>query len=219
MGIVVTLSREFGSGAEEIGREVADALRLRLIDREVIHEAVNAGIPEDVALESEEGRQSLIHRALHALRSRPTGPSSVAYSSDEPIVAYISTDLPEPVDAYYRAILESIIFNLTQTEDILLVGRAGQIIFRNQPHCFHLRIVAPLEKRVSTIMEQMKVSSNEARHKVESIDAARAAYLKRYHGVDIADSSLYDLCLNTGTLPHETAVQLILTAVRAALKM
>ena len=121
MGIVVTLSRELGSGGERIACEVAEALHLRCLGSDLIHEAMRAGIPEDIALESEEGRQSFIQRAADFLRGSPSVPAPVTLTGTEPMSTHLATDLPQTDDDYYRAILESLIFDLAQKEAILLI--------------------------------------------------------------------------------------------------
>mgnify|MGYP001012692544 CR=1 FL=1 len=129
--------------------------------------------------------------------------------------AYISTGLLSS-DEYYRSVLESIIFDLTQADDVLLVGRAGQMIFRAQPNSFHIRIVAPLDKRVPIIERRFNLTNDAARRKIEETERARTDYLKRQYEADIDDASLYDLCINTGKIPQEDAVKLIVAAIKAA---
>ncbi len=214
VGIVVTVSRQLGAGGERVACEVAETLGLRTIGHEIIHEAMQAGVPKEIAMESEEGKRSWAQKALDWLKRKQDVPPSpgAMMTSDS---AYISIGLLSSED-YYRSVMESIIFDLTQTDDVLLIGRAGQMIFRDSPNCFHVRIVAPRKKRVLVIEERFDTSPEEAQHKIEETDRARANYLKRHYDVHINDANLYDLCINTGTVSADTAVQLIVEAVTAA---
>lgn len=213
MGIVITISRQLGAGGENIACRVAEDLALRVLGQEIIHEAMQAGIPEDIALESEESRRNWIQRTLDFLSLKQPIPTSSSKLLDGEH-AVISTGFPKS-EEYYRSILESIIFDLAQTRDVLLLGRAGQMLFQNSPNCFHVRIVAPLEKRGTVIEKRFDVSAEEAKRQMEESDGIRADYLKRHYNVDIDDASLYDLCLNTGTLSEEIAADLIVQAIRA----
>ncbi len=213
MGTVITISRQLGAGGENIACRVAGQLGLRLLDQEIIHEAMQAGIPEDIAVESEEGKRSWVQRALDFLSLKQPAaitPGQLMESSH----AVISTGFPKSED-YYRSILESIIFDIAQSGDVLLLGRAGQMIFQNSPNCFHVRIVAPPEKRIAALEKRRGISADQARQEIEESDRVRAAYLRRHYDADIDDARLYDLCLNTGTLPEQAAADLIVNAVHA----
>ena len=214
MGIVITVSRQLGAGGENVACEVAQTLGLRVVGQEIIREAMRAGVPEEIAMESEEGKRSWIQRALHWLdrvQGVPTSPGALMEGHS----AYISTGLPSS-EEYYRSVMESIIFDLTYVDEVLLLGRAGQMIFRDHPDCFHVRIVAPMEKRIPVIEQRFGASPEEARRRIADSDRARAGFLRRYYSVDIDDAQLYDLCINTGTVREDAAVRLIVDAVRAA---
>ncbi|MBU1341335.1 MAG: cytidylate kinase-like family protein, partial [Proteobacteria bacterium] len=58
------------------------------------------------------------------------------------------------------------------------------------------------------------LSRDDAQKHMVSTDANRSAFVKRYFNSDATDASNYDLVLNTGTLSIETAVQVILCAIR-----
>jgi hypothetical protein len=214
MGVTITLSREIGSRGEEIAADVAAALHLRVVGSEIIHQALEAGIPADVAAESEEGRQGFVQRALETLRRQPITPAraTLALWGDQPLDAYISEGVGRLGDDYYLALLESMVFDLAETEDMLLIGRAGQMMLRGKPDTLHVRIHAPLESRVGIIAERFQLSLDEARRKVEANDAGRADYLRRHYRVDISDTRLYDLAISTGTLSLDVAVKLIVEA-------
>jgi CMP/dCMP kinase len=214
MGIVITVSRQLGAGGENIACKVAEELRVRVLGQEIIYEAMQAGIPEDITLESEASRRSWVQRALDFITMKqPTSTSTGSLMESDHAV--ISTGFPKS-EEYYLSVLESIIFDLGQAGDVLLLGRAGQMMFRNSPSCFHIRIVAPLDKRIATMQRRLDVSIEEAQHRVEESDRARVDYLKRHYSADIDDANLYDLCINTGTLSEDTAASLIVEAIHAA---
>ncbi len=131
MGTIVTVSRQLGAGGEKVAYAVAETLGLRVLGQEIIHEAMQAGVPEDIAMESEKGKRNWAQKALDWLKRKqdvPASPGALMQSDS----AYISAGLLSSED-YYRSVMESIIFDLSQTDDVLLIGRAGQMIFRESP--------------------------------------------------------------------------------------
>jgi cytidylate kinase len=214
MGITITLSRQLGSGGAEIACGVAAELGLRVVGRGLVHEALEGCVLDDTGLEAEEEKPAFIRQALDFLQGKPPIPAShTVLNRSEPGV--LSTRLFNS-DQYYRSILESIVFDLTQLGDVLIIGQAGQLILREDPNALHVRVVAPLDKRVRVIQARFDVSQEEARGRIRASDKARADYLKRHYREDIDDAKLYDLTLNTGTVPEDAAIKLTVDAVKAA---
>ena len=214
MGITITLSRQLGSGGAEIACGVAAELGLRVVGRGLVHEALEGCVLDDTGFEAEEEKPAFIRQALDFLQGKPPIPAShTVLNRSEPGV--LSTRLFNS-DQYYRSILESIVFDLTQLGDVLIIGQAGQLILREDPNALHVRVVAPLDKRVRVIQARLDVSQEEARRKIGASDKARADYLKRHYSEDIDDAKLYDLTLNTGTVPEDAAIKLTVDAVKAA---
>ena len=214
MGITITLSRQLGSGGAEIACGVAAELGLRVVGRGLVHEALEGCVLDDTGFEAEEEKPAFIRQALDFLQGKPPIPAShTVLNRSEPGV--LSTRLFNS-DQYYRSILESIVFDLTQLGDVLIIGQAGQLILREDPNALHVRVVAPLDKRVRVIQARLDVSQEEARRRIGASDKARADYLRRHYSEDIDDVKLYDLTLNTGTVPEDAAIKLTVDAVKAA---
>jgi cytidylate kinase len=83
---VITISRQLGSRGEEIAKQVAEALDLRLIDAETIHRAARqAGVPQMALAElRHEGEHGLANQVLKALRTRPSLQNPYATSLQPP---------------------------------------------------------------------------------------------------------------------------------------
>jgi cytidylate kinase len=65
-------------------------------------------------------------------------------------------------------------------------------------------------------VEYLNLSSDQAREFVLREDQDRRAYVKQYFRRDIGDASLYDLIINTDTVPLEQAVMIIADMVLRA---
>ena len=69
--MVITISRQFGSGGHEVGRLLADRLKLRFLDREIIETvAQRLQVPPDWVEEKDEAVESWRERVRNALVSR-----------------------------------------------------------------------------------------------------------------------------------------------------
>ena len=77
----------------------------------------------------------------------------------------------------------------------------------------HVRIVAPLERRIEQVSRAEGLSADAAHALVERRDKASADYLARFYHADVSDPTLYDLVVNTATFAPPVAADLIVKAV------
>lgn len=232
---VITFSRQLGSHGEEISARVAQELDLRLIDAETINQAAHrAGVPRVALAELEhEGERGLANQVLKALRAMPllrSTASSPASTEGERQTAYrgfsnltipfsglfsptvppISTSL----EGYVRMV-GLVIRGLAHEGNVLILGRGGQVLLRDHPGALHVQTVAPFSHRVDEIMARHGLDNRDAQNRVRASDRARFDYLRRYHGADWLDPTLYHLVLNTSRLSVATAADLLIAAHQA----
>ncbi len=232
---VITLSRQLGSHGEEIAAKVARELDLRLIDAATIHRAAQkAGVPEVALAELEhEGERGLADRMLNALRAMPSlqrasafsappaGEPNMSYSEPSslsfPFTGLFSLTVP-PISASlesYVRMVGLVIRGSAREGNVLIVGRGGQALLRKHPGTLHVQIVAPLDDRIRALADREGLAWRAAQSRVRASDRARSDYVRRYHGVDRSDSTLYHLVINTGRVSVDTAVALIVVAQQA----
>jgi CMP/dCMP kinase len=224
---VITLSRQLGSHGEEIATAVAHQLGLRLIDAETINQAAQkAGVPQVALAELESERQrSLTNRMLNVLRAMPGIPpvneASTSYAEAtgmtlpftglfSPTVAPLSTWL----DGYVRMV-GLVIQGLAREGNVLILGRGGQVLLRDDPSALHIHTLAPPNYRIAVVMRRLGLSKRDAQSRIRSSDRARADYVRRYHDANWLDPGLYHLSINTGCVPVPLAADLIIAAQRA----
>ena len=224
---VITLSRQLGSHGEEIATRVAKELGLRLIDAETINRAAQkAGVPQIALAELEsETQHSLTNRMLNALRAMPgltpLSESGTAYT-DLPGMTLPFTGLFSPtvpplstwLDGYVRMV-GLVIQGLARQGNVLILGRGGQVLLRNDPGVLHVQTVAPLNYRIAVVMRRQELTKRDAQNRIRTSDRARFDYIRRYHNADWLDASLYHLTINTGCVPVPVAANLIVAAQRA----
>jgi cytidylate kinase len=175
----ITLSRKLGSLGTEIARSLADGLGYRMVWREVINEAACRACTPEVAL--------AVIDDLGLLGLRPSGKAQRAYLQS----------------------VQQVIEQLVAEGGVIIVGRAGQIILRGYPDVLHVRITAPTALRIERVAARHTISSAAAKARVESSDRTRSTYIQRHYHVDWDDPKLYDLVINTETIPVQLARDLI----------
>lgn len=179
---VITISRQMGCLGCEIADALAQCLGYRVVWREVINEAASRAGVPEVALATID--------ELDLLGLRPTSAQRKAYH-----------------DAVHDIMLE-----LAQAGNVVIVGRAGQVILR-ESGALHVRLYAPVDLRIRRVMQRHQVSEEVARKQVETSDRARTRYLKVYYHARWDDPDLYDMMLNTARFDTSTAALIICKAL------
>ncbi len=212
---VITISRQYGSGGDEIAAQLCQQSGYRYFDKKLMARlATDAGLsPSEIVDFSEDNYK--IQGFLDHLFGWAGIPHVVAHVgswSEDTTGARVKAvaDLDE---SQSLAFVQSIIQAAYQQGNMVIVGRGGQVILKNKPDVLHVRIEAPLDARNHRVHEQEKVSLAAAQDLVIKHDRTAADYLRRFYDVDWVDSRLYDLVINTDKLGLEGAVQLIVKAM------
>lgn len=179
----VTISRQMGSLGREVAGAVGARLRYRVVWRELINKAASRAGQPEVAL-----------AAIDELGLLGLSPAAAA------------------VESYNRAV-EAIMEELAACGNVVIVGRAGQIILRGRPGVLHVRIVAPEDVRAERVARQQGISLDTALAQVRTSDRNRRDYLKRFHHCRWDDPDLYDLIINTARITVEAAADIICSAI------
>ncbi|MBK7378822.1 MAG: cytidylate kinase-like family protein [Ignavibacteriales bacterium] len=101
------------------------------------------------------------------------------------------------------------IIQLARMGNVVIVGRAANVITAKLPKTFHVRLVAPLENRVQKMMKHYSMSEKEAGDFIKREDNSRKNYVKSNFNKDIENPHLYHLVVNTGLTTYEEAARLI----------
>lgn len=180
---VVTISRQLGSRGLEIARALGISLGYRVTSRDLINQAAMRSGNPEVAL--------AVIDELDLLGICPS---------------------PQACQAYRHAV-KQVMEELLQEGQVIIVGRAGQVILQDHPQVLHVRIIAPQAERTQRVAAEQKISLESALAQVQASDRHRRNYLKRHYQVNWADPDLYDLTLNTAKLSIQAASAIIQKAL------
>ncbi len=181
---IITISRQAGSLGDEIGRETAHALGYDFVEKVQISEILS-GLGFSL---------SDIDR----------------FDEKKPSV-WQSLSIQKELFAHY---IRAAVYELAARRNVVIVGRGGQAILRDTPGTLHVRIIAPYNTRLNRLMEQRSHNENEAQRIIRQKDRDSTGYLSTYFDADSSDSSLYDLVINSRTLPMQKCVEIISCAVQ-----
>src|SRR5574337_1830254 len=176
---IITISRQIGSGGDEIAARLADALRFTLVDHALL---------------------------VGLLKARDLSESDVEATNMEELGEVRAHREP---DRIYVDILPTLLTDLAAEKDLVVLGRGGQCIFRGFPGALHARVVAGAKERARRLMEERGIDEYAAIRLVEESDETRRRFIQYYYGEDIDAVAHYDLVINTDRLSVEAATRLI----------
>jgi CMP/dCMP kinase len=204
---VITISRQFGSGGDEVAVRLCQILKYRLFDkRQVSMAAVDVGLSEQEIIDySEENFK--VKGFWDRLFGRSTQVAEVSIWKENVGGTQISEKQVLSETVALTLVQKSIKYAY-QTGNFVIIGRGGQMILRDCPDALHIRIEAPMEIRLQRVKVQLKKEQQmydatiEARREAQDLiverDTVSAAYIKQFYGADWADPLLYHAILNLG---------------------
>ncbi len=119
-----------------------------------------------------------------------------------------------PEAVVYRKLVE-IMRLIAVNGHAVIIGRVGNVITRDLPKGFHVRIIASSEKKIQNIKNHFNVSRKEAKQILLRKGETREEFLLKHLKVDMTDPSLYDLVINTTDYTVEETAHLIIRGMES----
>jgi cytidylate kinase len=119
---------------------------------------------------------------------------------------------------YHIEVLKSVVLEIGKADNVVIMGRGGQILFRGIKHALRVFVCAPIDFRVKRQMEDLasrvghRVNVRPTQEAVRGWDLQRREWLSYLFAVDWQDPTLYDLTINSAAVSVEAAVELIVGA-------
>ena len=197
---VITIEREYGSGGGEIAKKVADRLGWKLWDQLLTNEIARVMECDcSVVEERAEKKDSLSYRLFRAFMRGSHEGSLNAQSM-------------KMADAdCIRDVAERIVKQIAERGKCVIVGRGSAYYLQGRRDVFNVFVYAPEAEKMKRLQARGK-SAAEAAQLIESVDRDRAAYIKRYFGVEWPDRQRFDLMINS-TVGEDAVVETILDGV------
>ncbi len=197
---VITIEREYGSGATDIARKLAERLGWQLWDQHLTDEIARQMDCESRAVEEHAERKDALHYRLFKAFLR----GSFEGSLNAPRLKMVDADC-------IREVAERVVTAAAKSGNSVIVGRGSAYYLRDRPDAFHVFIYAPLEAKVQRLRAAGK-SEQEAIELAETVDRDRAAYIKQYFDIEWPARTFFHLMINS-TMGDEMVVQTILGSI------
>jgi cytidylate kinase len=196
----ITISREYGCSGYSIAKEIVS----------IMNEADKTPEPLWAAYERQVLDRVMEEMELSSSLARTLTDDALRDLTD--ILKSAFSDLPPQVAVYQK--LAQTIRILAAHGNVIIVGRASNVITRSMKGGYHVMMVAPMEYKVNNVMKFKNVSKKEAEKLVTENTERRENYIKEYVKFDVSDPHNYDLILNLANTTVNGVANLIIEGMK-----
>lgn len=189
--MIISISREFGSGGHEIAENIARDLDLKFYDRGMLDEiAENMNVDVEVLQKYDE-------KPRNYMLSRRVGNHT---NSMEEIIAEYQFDFIQK--------------KAEEGESFVIVGRCAETVLKDFEELISIFITGERQHKIKRVMEHFNLPENKAIAKMLRHDRKRKQYHNRHSDAKWGDSRLYDLCINSSPLGIEGTIRVLENYIR-----
>ncbi len=183
--IIITISREYGSGGRYIGKLVAEKLGIKLYDNEfVLKMAEDTGLSAKYIEDNEQKR--------NALDSFNNGYYYGLNNSDELFIKE-----------------SELIKEIANKESCVIIGRCADFILKDRKNVLKVFVSSSMDDKIKRATSFYELDKSKAEKEINRINKLRANHYKYYTEKEWNNPSNYDICINSDTIGIENAVELI----------
>lgn len=200
---ILTIEREYASGAAGIAKEVAERLGWSLWDQQLTDEIARYLECDRSHVEQKEERRDPLHYRL--LKAFLRGSHEGSQAAPRMKIA----------DAEgIRHASQKVVSRVADQGNAVIVGRGSAYYLHQRTDAFHVFVYAPFEEKVARLEREGK-SHAEAMDLAETVDLDRAAFIKQHFSIDWPARPYFHLMVNS-TLGEDAAVGMILHGLGTA---
>lgn len=200
IGLVITISREYGSGGRKIGEKLAGALGIPYYDKTLIDmTAAKNGMDSEHITSIEE--------------SMNRGITYSKYSQSyylESVFAYGGT---HESDSIFTA-QSQVVCELAAKGSCVIVGRCADSVLAGKADCLNVFVHAPFAERCERVTDEYGIEAAESEGAIQCNDRVRARYNNHYSGKIWGNIASYDLMVDSSEFGIDGSVAVILEAVK-----
>jgi len=228
MAVIVTGGLS-GGGGRFLGPELSRRIDADYVDRLILSNVARELQATVEALDQREQRpptrserfSRIIQRIMERTAYTGGGPDpyfgtvypEFLISEYDELPTLITTRGHEIDDNAYIAAIRTVIEDLANGDNVVIVGRGAHIILEDNPNVLRVGLIATFEDRVERIMVRERLSQSDAEAAIVARDAARSEYFQRFFSIDDPDSAEhYHLVINTSEMNLDAATDIIIEA-------
>ena len=183
--IIITISREYGSGGRYIGKLVAEKLGIKLYDNEfVLKMAEDTGLSAKYIEDNEQKR--------NILDNFNNGYYYGFNNSDELFIKE-----------------SELIKEIANKESCVIIGRCADFILKDRKNVLKVFVSSSMDDKIKRATSFYGLDKSKAEKEINRINKLRANHYKYYTEKEWNNPSNYDICINSDAIGIENAVELI----------
>ena len=193
---IITIARQYGSGGHDIGKKLAEELKIPFYDKELLERAAkDSGFCQEIFENYDEKPTNSF------LYSLVMDPYSMGYST----AAFAEMPLNHKIFlAQFNAIKD-----IAKEGPCVIVGRCADYALADFPNVVNVYLYADLQSRIARIARRHDVTDAKAKDLIQKTDKSRASYYNYYTNKKWGEATGYDLCLNTASLGIDGTIHMI----------
>jgi CMP/dCMP kinase len=199
---VLTISHQYGSGGSRIARELGRRLGWSVWEKEIVRKiASQYKVAEEYVEAKDERVDSFIERMVGLFGM---GGFESTY------------EIPPPLwltDAQLARMTRTIIEEVAKEGNAIIVGRGGNLVLANHPRAVHVFLLAPLEVRISRVMQAEGLSHHDAERRISGMDKLRTDYVHTFYHSSWNDLTQYHLVIDSGVWGEDGTTDLLAWAL------
>ena len=195
--LVITISRQLGSGGAYVGQQLAKKLDVFYADREIIRQAAEELLVFKEDIESRDEKILSFWKSF--LRSCAVAPD-----------AYVPPQIIAPSDCELFKTESEIIARIAKERSAVIIGRCGSYILREHPNHVSIFLYGDMPFRKQRIQKMYNVSVEIAEKMLAKNDEERARYNHTFTGKEWTDARQYDISIDTSKIGIEKSIELIM---------
>jgi cytidylate kinase len=197
MNRIITISRQYGSGGREIGKKLAEKLKIPFYDNEIITRAAKESGFSETAFENAENKatNSLLYSLAMGMN---------AYGNQDIGFTHLSLD-----DQLYL-VQSDVIRKVAAEGPCVIVGRCADYVLRDLDQVVNLFIWADLSARVKRAVELYHLNPDKAEEEILKSDKRRANYYNYHASEKWGRAENYHLSLRSDYVGIDNTVDCIL---------
>lgn len=206
--VIVTISRECGTGGREIANRLGEKLGLRVYDKTI--------------LENVSEKYHLSKQEIERIKAKKLNfwdefcqfyrQFDVTGNSYQPESRKVTSK-----ELFYAE--SQIMRNLAAQESCIVLGRCGFHVFRDNPDAVRIFIHADRDVRIRRIVATKGLDANAAVEYIDEIDKARESFTKYFASSSLYDCRNYDFSINVSRFTAEDIATFLAENIRRKMEM
>lgn len=101
-----------------------------------------------------------------------------------------------------------------ESGNLVYHGLAGHLLLKDVPAVLRLRLIAPVETRIRTLIDREGLTREAAEQYIKDVDENRIQWTRFMYDVDLREPQLYDMIINLEKMSIASACKVVVQAAR-----